>query len=127
MILPIIIISVIALLFVIPSYSENMDYSISGNYHDYKLELFFSDGTVKGKITNNDKTINLDTSKLIERNSGFLIIDKENDLRILSKKISNEKQIVLVKIKPDTKLRFITTIDSIKKNIGQRDLFAAME
>ena len=127
MILPIILIFVFCVSFLIPVYAESFDYSLSGNYHDYDIKLFFSDGIVKGIIIHNEKTINLDNSKLIERNSGFLIIDKENDLRIISKKINDDKYIILVKIKPDTKLRFITTVDSINKNTGQRDLFHAME
>lgn len=126
MILPIILIFVFCVSFLIPVYAESSDYSLSGNYHDYDIELFFSDGMIKGTITNNEKIINLDNSKFIERNSGFLIIDKENDLKILSKKVNDDKYIILVKIKPDTKLRFITTVDIINRNIGQRDLFNAM-
>lgn len=108
-------------------YSETLNYSISENYHDYKLQLSFSDGSVTGTISSNEKTYNLDNSKLIERNSGFLIIDKTNDLRIISKNINDDTQLVIVKIKPDIRLKFITTVDTVNKNIGQRDMFAAME
>ena len=127
MILSLIVICTISILFLIPAYSENSDYSLSGNYHDYKIELFFSNGIVNGTITNNEKIINLDNSKLIERGwGGILIIDNKNDLKIISKKINDTKQLTIVKIKPDTKLRFITTIDNVKKITGQRDLFSAM-
>lgn len=109
------------------AYAENSDYSINGKYHDYKIKLDFIDGLVQGKITNNNEIITLDNPKLIERDSGFLIVDKENNLKILSKKVSNDKYIILVKIKPDTKLRFIGIMDTVNKNTGQRDLVNAMD
>lgn len=127
LLIPIIIILVSVSVLFTTVYSETLNYSISGNYHDYTLELILSDGTVKGTITSNEKTYNLDNSKIIFRNSGFLIIDKANDLKIISKNINDDTHLVIVKIKPDIRLKFITTVDIINKNIGQRDLFAAME
>lgn len=127
MYLPIIIISVICVLFIIPAYSEDTDYSLSSVFHDYKIKLFFSDGIVKGSLINNDQIINLDNIKVIERRDRVYIIDKENNLKIFSKKISDDKHIVLVKTNDGKKLRFITDSDNKNKNIGQRNLLNAME
>lgn len=77
-------------------------------------------------LTFNDEIITIENPKIIDRHWGFLIIDSENNLKILLKKISDDKYLVLVKIKPDTKLLFISTVDSVNKNIGERDLFNAM-
>ena len=71
----------------------------------------FSDGKVSGTILSDDHTINVNDAKIIERRSGFLIFDKQNDLKILAKPIGQDKYLVWIKINSDdvkTKFRFIT-------------------
>lgn len=104
--------------------------NLSGSSHGNEISLVFSDGNVSGTITLEDHTINLSDVKVIERNDRLLIVDKQNDLKILSKQLSSNKYIILVKINSEdlqTKLRFITNSDSVNKNSSQRNLFDAME
>jgi hypothetical protein len=92
--------------------------------------LEFSDGKVSGTITLEDHTINLSDVKVIERKDRLLIVDKQNDLKILSKQLSSNKYIIIVKINSEdiqTKLRFIANSDSANMNTGQRNLFDAMQ
>lgn len=98
--------------------------------HGTEISLMFTDGVVSGVIVMEDHTINLNDVKVIERNDRLLIIDKQNDLKILSKQLSLDKYIVIVKINFEdiqTKLRFVTSSESAHKNTGQRNLFDAME
>ncbi len=100
---------------------------MSGTFHDYKISLMFNDGMVQGTINNSDKIINLDDIKIIDRHDRFYIFDKDNNLKIFSKQLGNtDKYLVLVKIYPDTKLRFITETNESKKNLDQRNLLDAM-
>lgn len=104
--------------------------NLSGSSHGNEISLVFSDGNVSGTITLEDHTINLSDVKVIERNDRLLIVDKQNDLKILSKQLSSNKYIILVKINSEdlqTKLRFITNSDSANKNTNQRNFFDAME
>jgi len=92
--------------------------------------LKFSDGNVSGTITLEDHTINLSDVKVIERNDRLFIFDKQNGLKILSKQLSSNKYIIIVKINSEdiqTKLRFITNSESVNKNTSQRNLFDAMQ
>jgi len=77
-----------------------------------------------------DHTINLSDVKVIERNDRLFIFDKQNGLKILSKQLSSNKHIIIVKINSEdiqTKLRFITNSESVNKNTSQRNLFDAMQ
>jgi len=92
--------------------------------------LKFSDGNVSGVITLEGHTINLSNVKVIERNDRLFIFDKQNDLKILSKQLSSNKYIIIVKINSEdiqTKLRFIANSESVNKNTGQRNLLDAMQ
>jgi hypothetical protein len=85
---------------------------------------------VSGTITLEDHTINLSDVKVIERKDRLLIVDKQNDLKILSKQLSSNKYIIIVKINSEdiqTKLRFIANSESANMNTGQRNLFDAMQ
>jgi len=104
--------------------------NLIGSSHGNEISLNFSDGNVSGTITLEDYTINLSDVKVIEKRDRLLIVDKQNDLKILSKQLSSDKYLVLVKINSEdvqTKLRFVTSSESIQKNTGQRNLFDAME
>lgn len=104
--------------------------NLSGSSHGNEISLVFSDGNVSGTITLEDHTINLSDVKVIERTDRLLIVDKQNDLKILSKQLSSNKYIILVKINSEdfqTKLRFIVNSDSANKNTNQRNFFDAME
>ncbi|MCH7647129.1 MAG: hypothetical protein IIA83_00775 [Thaumarchaeota archaeon] len=114
------------------AYSDNpLPESIKVSIHGYEINLNFSDGKVSGTILFEDQTINLDDAKIIERRSGFLIFDKQNDLKILAKLVGQEKYLVLVKINSDdvkTKFRFLTESITDKSesiaNTSQRNLMA---
>ena len=126
------IIVLFAALYIVPSYSETttaLPKSLSGIFDDSEISLMFSDGRVSGTLTidnNTNSSITLDDLKVIERHDRFYIFDKQNNLKIFSKQISDEKYIILVKLGSDTKLRFITNSDNQNKNTGQRNLFDAM-
>lgn len=103
---------------------------IIGNSHGSEISLIFSNGKVSGDLILENQTINLNDIKIIERHDRMYVIDKQNNLKIFLKQITSEKYIIIVKINSEdiqTKLRFIATVDSVNKNIGQRDMFAAME
>lgn len=102
---------------------------IKGSAHGYEITLEFSgDKLASGTLTFDNHVINLDDDvKVIERKSGFLIFDKENGLKILSKQVGQEKYLLLVKINSDdiqTKIRFIT--DGNNENKSQRNLLDEM-
>ena len=104
--------------------------NLSGSSHGNEISLKFSDGKVSGVITLEEHTINLSDVKVIERNDRLFIFDKQNDLKILSKQLSSNKYIIIVKINSEdiqTKLRFIANSESVNENTGQRNLFDAME
>ena len=127
-ILPIIIIFVFCALFFIPAYSETITIpkSLSSTFHDSEISLVFLDGKVSGTLTTPNDTINLDNLTVIEKRDRFFIFDKQNNLKILSKQVSEEKYLILVKLDHNTKLRFIANLDNTNKNLGQRDLFDAI-
>jgi len=125
-----VIIIAIALMITITSisaYSENtLPESIQASTHGNEINLNFSDGKVSGTILFEDQVINLDNAKTIERRSGFLIIDRQNDLKILAKQVSTEKYLVLVKINSDdvkTKFRFLTESNANKSQRNLMDEF----
>jgi len=104
--------------------------NLLGTSHGFEISLTFSDEKVSGTITSENHAINLDNAKIMERKSGFLILDRQNDLKILLMQKSTENYLVIVKINSDdlqTKLRFIASSDNIIKNTGQRNLFDAMK
>jgi len=77
-----------------------------------------------------DHIINLIDVKVIERSDRLFIFDKQNGLKILSKQLSSNKYLIIVKINSEdiqTKLRFIADSESENKNTGQRNLFDAMQ
>ncbi len=103
--------------------------NLSGNSHGNEISLKFSDGTVSGTITLEDHIINLSDVKVIERGDRLYIIDKQNDLKILSKQLSSEKYLIIVKINfedVETKLRILANTESAQKNTGQRNLLEEM-
>ena len=110
-------------LFFIPAFADT---TFSGESHGNKITLSFSDGVTSGNLTLQNEIISLDGIKVIEKNNRLYMFDAQNDLKILAKQINSEKYLIIVK-HSDEKLRFLATMDSIKKNIGQRDLFGAME
>jgi len=104
--------------------------NLLGTSHGFEISLTFSDEKVSGTITSENHAINLDNAKIMERKSGFLILDRQNDLKILLMQKSTENYLVIVKINSDdlqTKLRFIASSDNIIKNTTQRNLFDAMK
>ncbi|MCJ8307334.1 MAG: hypothetical protein HRU07_09825 [Nitrosopumilus sp.] len=118
------------LLFAISEQAFAEPQNLIGSSHGTEISLMFTDGVVSGVITLKDHTINLNDVKVIERNDRLLIVDKQNDLKILSKQLSSDKYLILVKINSEdiqTKLRFVVSSENINKNTGQRNLFDAME
>jgi len=104
--------------------------NLSGSSHGNEISLKFSDGKVSGVITLEGHTINLSDVKVIERHDRLFIVDKQNGLKILSKQLSSNNYLIIVKINSEdiqTKLRFIANSESVNKNTGQRNLFDAME
>jgi len=95
--------------------------------HGNKISLSLSDGVISGTVTLQNEIISLDEIKVIEKNNRLYMFDTQNYLKIIAKQITPEKYLIIVK-HSDEKLRFVASMeDNIKKNIGQRDLFAAME
>ena len=122
------IIIAISLIFVMPQAFADTQ-NLHGNSHGYDISLVLDNNKVSGIITSEKHTINFDNVKIIERKSGFLIIN--NDLKILTKQINSEKYLVLVKINSEdiqTKFRFIAISEhNTHKNTTQRNLFDAMK
>ena len=81
---------------------------------------------ISGTMTLQNEIINLDGIKIIEKNNKLYMFDTQNDLKILAKQMNSERYLIIVK-HSDERLRFLVNIDSVNKNIGQRDLFSAME
>ncbi len=116
----------LSVLVVVPAYSQGIiSTSLTGTYHNSEISLEFSDGTASGKLTTDDDVINIDNLKVIEKKDRFFIFDKQNNLKILSKQINDEKYLVLIK-SDDTKLRFVTDSNEPIKNIGQRNFLDEM-
>ncbi len=128
MILPIIGIFLFFILFFIPIHSKAMiiPESLTGTFHNSQLFLEFSNGKVSGTLNIDNNIINIDNIKVIEKKDRFYILDKQNNLKILSKQISQEKYLVLVKTNSDTKLRFVTDSSEPTKKHYQRNLFDEM-
>ncbi|MHA7647160.1 PKD domain-containing protein [Nitrosopumilus sp. S4] len=120
----------IAFVLLIPITAFAETQSLSGSSHSNQILLNFSEGSVSGTITLEDYIINLSDVRVIERGDKQYIVDKQNDLKILSKQIGSDKYIVLVKINSEDiqkNLRFLTSSESIQTITGQRNLFEAME
>ncbi len=104
--------------------------NLSGSSHGNEILLEFSDETASGTITLEDHIINLSDTRVIERGDRLLIIDKQNDLKILSKPLSSNKYLVIAKINSEdvqTKLRLIATAESTQNITGQRNLLEEMK
>jgi hypothetical protein len=100
-----------------------------GTSNDSELKLIFSDGKMSGSLTFEDQIIEFENQKVILRNDRFLVSDKNSGIIVFGKQINAEKYIVLLKLHSDeikTKLRFISTLDTINK-ISQRDLLQEMQ
>ena len=113
-------------LLLIPAYAESLPETIKASTHGYEIDFKFTNGKISGTLTSDTQIITLDNSKVIERKGGFLIIDKQNNLKILSKQVSQEKYLVIVKINSDdvkTKFRFLTENNDNKSQRNLMDEF----
>ena len=96
-----------------------------GTSKNSEITLIFSNSTASGNLIFENKSLDFEDSLVIQRNDRTIIIDKQNDLRILTKKLTSEKNIIIVKLDTDTKIRFIT--DSKKLPPKQYDFFEELK
>ena len=104
--------------------------NLNGNSHGNEISLEISDRRASGIIILQENIINLNDVRVIERGDKLYIVDKENNLKILSKQFAPDKYLVLVKINSEdvqTKLRFFITSDDTPIITGQRNLFEEMK
>lgn len=115
------LLGVILLVSFIPmSFQESNDKIISGTKGNSMVNLIFSDGGVSGKILFKDQEITIsENSKIIQKKNKTLIFDKQNDLKILFRQITDEKYLIFVKT-DDTSIRFVA---KEIKNFSQRNLW----
>lgn len=117
---------VILLISFIPiSYQELEDKSITSVKGDTKINLIFSDGVVTGKILyQNNSIIISENSKVIQKENRVLIFDRENNLKMFFRQLTDEKYFIILKI-DDIRIRFIGIEDRVITQ--QRNLFEEMK
>ena len=120
------ILGVILLISFIPiSYQELEDKSITSVKGDTEINLIFSDGAVTGKILHKNNSITIsENSKVIQKENRTLIFDKENNLKIFFRQLTDEKYFIILKM-DDIRIRFIGIEDRVIPQ--QRNLWEEMK